>query len=134
MSISIFPRIINFQSIGSAEIGYISVAQEFDKIPFQIKRVFWTYYTPQNVSRGGHASISKELVLVAVAGSIVVETEMKSGLKNTFELSNPYMGLYIPKLSWHTMKYTHNSVQMCIASSEYDENDYIRDYEIFKNY
>ena len=134
MNSSINPYIINFNSIGSADIGYISIAQEFDKIPFKIKRVYWTYYTPQNVTRGGHANINKELVLVALAGSIIVETEMKTGEKEKFVLSNPDIGLYIPKLSWHTMKYTHNSVQMCIASTEYTESDYLRDYVDFKKY
>ena len=32
------------------------------------------------------------------------------------------------------MKYSHNAVQICIASMEYDEKDYIRDYESFLNH
>lgn len=64
------PHIITFQSIGSSELGYLSVAEQNKDVPFEIKRVYWTYYTPQNVERGGHANINKELVLIAVAGTI----------------------------------------------------------------
>ncbi len=50
-----------------------------------------------------------------------------------FILDTPNQGLYMPKYCWHTMKYDHNSVQMCIASMEYEEKDYIRDYNDFKS-
>jgi hypothetical protein len=125
------PYIINFPSIGSSELGYLSVAEELSLVPFKIQRVYWTYYTPQSVERGGHANIEKELVLVAVAGSIVVTTELRDGFKYEFVLDSPNKGLYLPKLCWHTMKYSHNAVQMVIASNLYSESDYIRDYGIF---
>ena len=57
---------------------------------------------------------------------------MPDGEKTTFVLDSPNKGLHIPKLCWREMKYTHNAVQMCIASLEYNENDYIRNYEDFK--
>ncbi len=71
------PYLIEFNSIGSSDLGYISVAEEFSLVPFSIKRVYWTYYTPQNVMRGAHANIEKELVLVAVSGKIQVDTEVR---------------------------------------------------------
>jgi len=40
--------------------------------------------------------------------------------------------LYIPRLYWRTIKFSHNAVLMCLASMEYDEQDYIRSYEEFK--
>lgn len=125
------PYIIQFPAIGEPTLGYISVAEQQQKIPFDIVRVYWTYYTPQNVSRGGHANINKELVLVAVAGTITVTAELNDGYKETFVLSSPDKGLYLPKLCWHTMQYSHNAVQMVLASNLYDEADYIRDYNKF---
>jgi hypothetical protein len=125
------PFIIEFPSIGDSSLGYLSVGEELSIIPFSIARIYWTYYTPQNVTRGGHANIVKELVLVAVAGSITVTTEMLDGSKATFVLDHPAKGLYIPKLCWHTMQYSHSAVQMVIASNRYNENDYIRDYKTF---
>lgn len=126
------PNIISFPSIGESSLGYLSVCEEISSVPFSIARVYWTYYTPQNVTRGGHANINKELVLVAVAGSITITTEMRDGSKASFVLDHPANGLYIPNLCWHTMQYSHSAVQMVIASNLYSEDDYIRDYELFK--
>ncbi|MFY7839474.1 MAG: sugar 3,4-ketoisomerase [Lacibacter sp.] len=128
------PFLIEFPSIGDSSLGYLSVAEELSAIPFAIARVYWTYYTPQNVTRGGHANIDKELVLVAVSGSITVTTEMQDGSKASFFLDHPAKGLYIPKRCWHTMQYSHTAVQMVIASNLYSENDYIRNYEEFKTW
>ena len=124
--------LIEFESIGSPDIGYISVAEEFEKIPFDIKRAYWTYFTPQSVKRGGHANIDKELVLIAVSGVINVDTELIDGEKVSYTLDKPDKGIYLPKLCWHKTQYSHNAVQLVLASSLYTESDYIRDYEQFK--
>ena len=128
------PRIISFNSIGTPSLGYISVAQERNELPFEMKRAYWTYFTPQNVKRGGHANIEKELVLIAVAGIIKVSTEMQSGDKKEFILDRPDKGIYLPKLCWHTMEYSHNAVQLALASNFYSEADYLREYIDFLNY
>ena len=125
------PKIIQFPKIGEPSLGYISVAENIT-LPFNVKRVYWTYFTPEDVQRGGHAHHGLEQILVAVAGKITVNTEMPGGLKNTFVLEYPNQGVYLPKYSWHIMQYSHNAVQMCIASMVYEENDYIRDYKEFK--
>ncbi|MDC8027635.1 FdtA/QdtA family cupin domain-containing protein [Elizabethkingia anophelis] len=93
--------------------------------------MYWTYYTPEEVERGGHSHYDLYQILVAVSGRIEITTELLNGDKQTFLLDKPNIGLFIPKMCWRTMKYTHNAVQMCIASNEYDEKDYIRDYNIF---
>lgn len=126
------PHIIQFPKIGNPSLGYISLAEN-DQLPFEVKRVYWTYFTPEDVERGGHSHIDLQQILVAVAGQITIKTEMPGGLTNVFILDSPDKGLYIPKLCWREMKYTHNAVQMCIASIVYDEADYIRDYEDFKS-
>jgi hypothetical protein len=128
------PQILEFQKTGSSELGYISIVEQLSNIPFEINRVYWTYFTPQNVERGGHANIDKEMVLVAVSGIIEVYTELQNGLKEAFLLDRPDIGLYMPKLCWHTMKYSHNAVQVVIASNLYSKGDYIRDYNEFLNY
>ena len=125
------PKIIQFPKIGNSSLGYISVAENIT-LPFDVKRVYWTYFTPEDVQRGGHAHHDLEQILVAVAGKITVNTEMPGGLKNTFVLESPNQGVYLPKYSWHIMQYSHNAVQMCIASLVYEENDYIREYKEFK--
>jgi mannose-6-phosphate isomerase-like protein (cupin superfamily) len=125
------PFIIEFPKVGNSQLGYISIAEK-NNLPFDVKRVYWTYFTPESVERGGHAHYDLEQILVAVAGKIIINVEMLDGLTEEFVLENPNKGLYMPKSTWRTMKYTHNAVQMCLASIEYQEEDYIRDYEVFK--
>lgn len=126
------PEIITFKRNGDSSLGYISIAEENNQIPFEIKRIFWTYYTPEDVIRGKHAHYETEMVLIAAAGSITVKTELIDGSIQEFILDKPDKGLFIPKMCWHTMQYSHNAVQIVIASSLYDENDYIRSYDNFK--
>ena len=126
------PFILEFSKIGNPSLGYISLAEKHS-LPFEVKRIYWTYYTPENVERGGHAHHELMQILVALAGKITVTTEMPGGKKNTFVLDSPDKGVFLPTKSWHIMQYSHNAVQMCIASMVYDETDYIRDYQQFKN-
>jgi hypothetical protein len=125
------PKLINFNKIGSSDLGYISVVENDENIPFEIKRVYWTYYTPQDVTRGGHAHYDLEQVIVAVSGTITFTTEDLHGNKAEFILDSPDKGLYIPKLIWRDIKFSHNAVLLCMASEKYLESDYIRDYETF---
>lgn len=128
------PHIITFNKIGSSELGYITIAEEQKNIPFDIKRVYWTYYTPQDVTRGGHAHKKLEQVIFAVSGTIIFNTENLEGQKETFVLDHPTKGLYIPKLIWRDIQFSHSAVLLCLASEFYDENDYFRDFNDFKNY
>jgi hypothetical protein len=125
------PHIIDFNKLGAPEIGYISVNELEHNTPFDVKRIFWTYYTPQEIRRGHHAHFITEQLLIAVSGKIIVETDCK-GEKNEFVLDNPSKGLYLPPDCWHVMQYEHSSVQLALASTEYEESDYIRDYNKFK--
>lgn len=126
------PHIIDFQSNGSLEIGYLSIIESQSIVPFEIKRVFYAYYTPDSVLRGRHAHYETEMVLIAAAGRIVVTTEMPNQEPVIFVLEKPNQGLYLPKLCWHTMQYSHNAVQIVLASTFYKEADYIRKYDEFK--
>jgi len=126
------PQLLIFKRIGKPTEGYLSIGEQNSDIPFEVKRLFWTYFTPEEVVRGRHAHHNTEMVLVAVAGRIVVNTEMPDGSLNVFVLDKPDVGLYMPKLCWHTMQYSHNAVQLVIASSLYNEADYIRSYKDFK--
>ena len=125
------PQIIKFSKIGSPNLGYISVGENHENIPFEIKRVYWTYYTPQDVTRGGHAHYDLEQVIVAVSGTITFTTEDLQGNKSEFILDSPEKGLYIPKLIWRDIKFSHNAVLLCMASEKYIAADYIRDYKTF---
>ena len=126
------PHLIEFPKLGAPEIGYISVTEQQKLVPFEVQRIFWTYYTPESIVRGRHAHHRTEQVLIAASGRITVTTEMADGDIRTFRLEDPNMGLYVPPNVWHTMQYSHSAVQLVLASTGYEEADYIRDYEVFK--
>ena len=128
------PTIITFKKIGESNLGYISVAEAQKNIPFDIKRVYWTYYTPQDVIRGGHAHKKLEQVIFAVSGTIEFNTVDLQDNKKTFILDSPSKGLYIPELIWRDIKFSHSAVLLCLASEIYDEEDYFRNFEEFKTY
>lgn len=124
--------LIQFNKLGKPTEGYISVCEQEKDVPFEIKRVFWTYHTPDSVTRGRHTHHDTEMILIALSGIIEVDIEDRNGNKSHYTLKNPNEGLYIPPYTWHIMEYSHTSVQLVIASTLYNENDYIRDYEDFK--
>lgn len=125
------PYIINFQKIGSPPSGYISVAEVENNIPFKIKRVYWTYFTPNDVNRGFHAHKKLQQVIIAVSG--IIKFNIKNNLGEEFEfiLDNPSKGLMIPKMYWREISFSHDAVLLCLASELFNENDYIRDYKEF---
>jgi hypothetical protein len=127
------PYLIQFPKLGAPEIGYISVTEQYDSLlPFAAQRVFWTYYTPESIVRGRHAHHTTQQVLIAAAGRITVTTELADGIIHSFRLEEPHVGLYVPPRAWHTMQYSHSAVQLVMASAPYNEQDYIRDYEQFR--
>jgi dTDP-4-dehydrorhamnose 3,5-epimerase-like enzyme len=127
------PFLIKFDAIGASEIGFLSVAESKNNIPFELKRIFWSYFTPQNITRGRHAHYETQMMIVAVNGRIQVTTELINGEKGSFLLDSPKIGLYLPPLCWHVLQYSHDAVQLVMTSTEYQDYDYIRDYDEFKS-
>ena len=125
------PQLIEFPTHGESAIGYLAVAQMQQDIPFVVKRIFWTYFTPQSVIRGRHAHHATSMVLIAVHGRIEVHAEMLDGYKSSFLLDRPDHGVFLPPLTWHTMQYSHDAVQVVLTDTEYTPEDYIRSYEEF---
>lgn len=125
------PHLIYLNAIGSSIEGFITVAEIEKNIPFSIKRVYWTYYTPQNVIRGYHAHKQLRQIIFAVSGAIKFKIETKSGSKQVFVLDEPHKGLYLPPGTWREIQFTHNAVLLCLASEWFEESDYIRDYNDF---
>ena len=111
--------------------GNLSFAQNNTHIPFEIKRTYWVYDVPGGESRGGHAYRETEEFVIALSGSFdVIVDDGKE--KKTFHLNRSYYGLYIPKGMWREMNnFSTNSLALEFASTKYNSNDYIRDYNEF---
>ncbi len=111
--------------------GQLISLEEFNDIPFRIKRVYYMYDTVPCVVRGKHAHKSLEQILICVCGSCKIKLD--NGIeKKVVSLERPYEGLYIPNSMWREMyDFTPNTVLLVLASDVYDESDYIRNYEDF---
>lgn len=114
--------------------GNLSFIEEEEHIPFKIKRAYWIYDVPGGEKRGGHAYKENEELIVALSGSFdVVLDDGKE--RNIFSLNRSYYGLYVPKGTWREMQnFSTNSLALILSSTEYNESDYIRDYDEFKTY
>jgi len=109
------------------------VAVEDYAIGFPVKRVYYIFHTREGVKRGGHAHRRLRQLVVAVTGSC--EFILDNGVKReTIKLDSPTKGLVIGPMIWREMQnFSEDCVLVVIASENYDESDYIRDYEDFKN-
>lgn len=112
--------------------GNLSFIEENNHIPFNIERSYWIYDVPGGESRGGHAYKENEEFIVALSGSF--DVLLDDGFeKKTFSLNRSYYGLYVPKGLWRSMEnFSTNSLALVLSSTLYNPEDYIYDYEQFK--
>ena len=121
------PRLIQLPKITDPR-GNLSIIEEFSHIPFKIKRAYWIYDVPGGETRGGHAYRTNQEFIVALSGSF--DVVLKYGNKTErYSLNRSYFGLYVPNMIWREMEnFSTNSLAFVVASTLYDEGDYIRDF------
>lgn len=113
--------------------GNLSVIEN-DIIPFKMKRIYYLYDVPSDSFRGGHAHKKLYQFLIAISGSFDVQLD-DSKLKNTITLNKPNKGLLIVPGTWRELNnFSSGAVCLVIASEVFIEEDYIRDYDLFKRY
>ncbi len=119
-----------FQQHGD-DRGQLVALEEYQDIPFQIRRVYYMYDTKEDVRRGFHAHKSLEQILVCIHGSCKILLD--SGWeKKIVSLEKPYEGLYISNDMWREMfDFSPDAVLLVLASDYYREEDYIRSYDEF---
>lgn len=111
--------------------GNLSFVEQNNHIPFGIKRTYWIYDVPGGEERGGHAFRQNEEFIVALSGAFDVVVDDGQEVK-TFTLNRSYYGLYIPKGLWRTMvNFSTNSFALEFGSINFEQEDYIRDYDEF---
>jgi hypothetical protein len=125
------PFLFDFSQTGDEENGLLSVAEHSQSLPFEPKRVYWVYKTPENVSRGNAANRKCVYALVCPKGEALVEIIDLKGQKSNFKLTDPNQGLYIPPMHWRNVSLDSEAILLCLASEKFDLEDYIRDFEEF---
>jgi hypothetical protein len=114
--------------------GNLTVAEQMKEVPFDIKRVYWTYDVPGGESRGGHAHKRLYQLVIAMSGSFTVTLD-NGYERKTILLNHPWQGLLIKPDTWRTLDdFSSGAVCMVLASELFDLNDYIYDYEEFIQY
>lgn len=112
-------------------MGSLAVLESTEIVPFQIKRVYFIHHVPDGVARGSHAHKNLEQFIVAASGSFSVNLDSGKATK-TFLLDSAEFGLYVPPGYWRDLVgFSESSVCLVLASTVYDESDYIRDYDEF---
>ena len=126
-------RIIDLGKI-EFDRGNLTVVQSLEKVPFDIKRVFYLYDRPGGEARGAHAHKRCHQFLVAASGSF--EVLLDDGVnKRTVFLNRPFKGLHIPPGIWAAeQEFSSGSVCLVLASEPYAEADYIRNYEDYLDF
>jgi dTDP-4-dehydrorhamnose 3,5-epimerase-like enzyme len=111
--------------------GNLSVI-EGATIPFISKRVYYLYDVPSGSKRGGHAHKKQQEFLIALSGSF--DVILKDGKSTqTISLNKPNFGLLIVDGIWRELRnFSSGAVCLVLASDEFDEEDYIREYKNFR--
>lgn len=120
-------RIIELPKIADPR-GNLTFIEGRQHIPFDIRRVYYTYDVPGGAERGGHAHKALSQLIIAMSGSFDVILD-EGGEKKRFHLNRSYQGLYVCPMIWRALdNFSSGSVCLVLASSVYDESDYYRDY------
>lgn len=114
--------------------GNIIALENCKNIPFDIQRIYYLYDVPMGAERGGHAHYNLQQYVIAASGSFTFILDDGTNKKEVF-LNHPNKALYIKPGIWREMKdFSSGSICLVLASMQYTENDYIRNYEKFLNY
>jgi hypothetical protein len=112
--------------------GNLTFVEEKRHVPFEIRRVFYTYDVPGGESRAGHASKKNEELIVAASGSF--DVILDDGQRHQrFSLNRSYFGVYVPNMIWRELvNFSSGSVCLVLASELFDEDDYYRSYDEYR--
>lgn len=100
-------------------------------LPFIAKRIYYLYNIEPAYKRGNHAHKSLKQCLIPLRGKVeVLLTDGKE--RKVINLFDPTIGLMIQPLIWKELYFTSKeTVCLIIASENYSETDYIRNFDDF---
>jgi hypothetical protein len=123
-------RLIDLPKISDPR-GNLTFIEGNQHIPFEIKRVYYTYDVPGGSDRGAHAHKQLQQLIIAMSGSF--DVVLDDGFeKKRFHLNRSYFGLYVCPMMWRELdNFSSGSVCLVLASELFDPDDYYRDYDLF---
>jgi dTDP-4-dehydrorhamnose 3,5-epimerase-like enzyme len=110
--------------------GNIAIIEK-EVLPFEMKRVYYLFDVTSSAHRGGHSHKNQQEFLVALSGSFdVVVNDGENKKKVT--LNKPDKGLLIRENIWRELEnFSSGCVCLVVASDVFDEDDYIREFDVF---
>jgi hypothetical protein len=112
--------------------GNLTFVEGGRHVPFDVARVYWLYDVPGGESRAGHAHRRLHQLFVAASGSFDIVLD-DGATRDTVTLNRSYYGLYVPNLVWREIhNFSSGAVCLVLASLPFDESDYFREYDAFK--
>ena len=112
--------------------GNLTALQSEIEIPFDLKRIYYLYDVPGGAERGGHAHRTTHQMLIAMSGSFDVTLDDGRSRKK-FHLNRAYYGLYVAPMVWRELdNFSSGSVCLALASTPFNEKDYCREYNSYK--
>ncbi len=126
-------QLINLPRVNDPR-GALSFVEANKHIPFSIERVYYLFDLSSGCSRGSHAHIHLEQLIISLSGSFTVKLSDNVN-SQTFHLHRPDIGLYVPPMIWRDLvDFSSGAVCMVLASLPYSEDDYIRNHSDFVNH
>jgi hypothetical protein len=111
--------------------GNITIIQNGDRQPFDIKRIYYLYDIPGGSERGGHAHKELYQLIVAAGGSFDVILDDGRN-KKIIQLNRPYFGLLVVPGIWREIvNFSSGAICLVLASQKYSADDYLREYNEF---
>ena len=113
--------------------GNLSFFEYPRQLPFEIARTYWIYDVPGGEIRGSHAFKEQQEFIVALSGSF--DLILHNGIEEErYALNRSYYGVYVPKMHWRKIEnFSTNSLALIVSDMIFDADDYIYDFEEFKN-
>lgn len=121
-----FPKILNPR-------GNLTFLEYPGQIPFEIKRVFWTYDIPGGETTKGSAFRQQQEVIISLSGSFDVVVTHADKTQERISLNRSYYGLYLPALTWrHLENFSTNSLVLHVSSMQPSDEDFIQNFNEFQ--
>lgn len=118
------------KTISDATSGDLGVI-EFQDLPFAPKRVYWIRNFQLGSTRGNHAHRHLSQIAIVLQGRLIIDL-FDGNDRTSHELSVTSDYLEITPGKWRVMRdAAPGTVLMVLASLEYDESDYIRDWNTY---
>ena len=129
----LMPVVDVFKIVLASDKQFLSTITNPELLKFiTSERIFYVFGVHNQNDRGKHSHFKTKQVLICLNGEVSVLC--KDGNKErTWVLNKPNQALYIPELIWDEQVYIKpDSVLLVLANTNYDESDYITDYNKFK--